>query len=447
SALAADPADTAELTILRRAFHTLKGSSRMVGLTEFGEAAWSLEQVLNTWLADQKPASEDLRALAAEAMRGFDLWIADIAANSDSAWKSGMFRGPADIFRMEHRRVPFVLAEAAEPRQPVEEAAETVPAEVALVEGVELQPVAAELPAEFDFELPSAEPASDAPGAVDLALEIEGIELTELPAAMQTTPAQPATSDELPLPAGTDAGLEVTISEGEDFIFDLGDFAPAATETPPAIDQPPIKAAELAPEEPPQAPAPAEPIEAFESIEPIESIEPVESLESSVPVDEQVKVIGSLRIGIPLYNVYLNEADEWSRRLATEVAEWALELGQRLPDSTVGLAHALAGSSAKVGFHTLSDIARALESAMQQTQSLAYGTPQHGTAFTAAAEEIRRLLHQFAAGFLKQPDPSVIDNLLALKQIEIPQRADLPENDPYSDFADLELELPVEAPS
>ena len=120
--------------------------------------------------------------------------------------------------------------------------------------------------------------------------------------------------------------------------------------------------------------------------------------------DEPVKVIGSLRIGIPLYNVYLNEADEWSRRLATEVAEWALELNQPVPDSTVGLAHALAGSSATVGFNTLSDIARALENSLQHTQSLAYGVPEHGRAFTAAAGEIRRLLHQFAAGFLKEPN-------------------------------------------
>ena len=33
-----------------------------------------------------------------------------------------------------------------------------------------------------------------------------------------------------------------------------------------------------------------------------------------------------LRIGIPLFNIYLNEADELSRRLMTEVAEWAMEL-------------------------------------------------------------------------------------------------------------------------
>src|SRR5207244_12535769 len=117
--------------------------------------------------------------------------------------------------------------------------------------------------------------------------------------------------------------------------------------------------------------------------------------------DEQVKVIGTLRIGIPLYNVYLNEADEWSRRLATELAEWALELHQPVPDSPVGLAHALSGSSATVGFHGLSEIARALENALEHTQRLAWATPQHGRAFTKAAEAGRSLLHPFASGFLK----------------------------------------------
>jgi chemosensory pili system protein ChpA (sensor histidine kinase/response regulator) len=171
-------------------------------------------------------------------------------------------------------------------------------------------------------------------------------------------------------------------------------------------------------------------------------IEPEPPVEA---VDEQVKVIGTLRIGIPLYNVYLNEADEWSRRLGTEVAEWALELNQRVPDSTVGLAHALAGSSATVGFHALSDIARALESALEHTQSLAYGTPQHGKAFTDAAEEIRRLLHQFAAGFLKDADPRVIDALMALRDLPIPLQEDSPEDELLSDFAGLELDTTPQA--
>src|SRR5207248_2984889 len=64
--------------------------------------------------------------------------------------------------------------------------------------------------------------------------------------------------------------------------------------------------------------------------------EPEPELEAEPARDEQVKVIGALRIAIPLYNVYLNEADEWSRRLSTEVGEWALQMTERVPDSTVG---------------------------------------------------------------------------------------------------------------
>ena len=46
---------------------------------------------------------------------------------------------------------------------------------------------------------------------------------------------------------------------------------------------------------------------------------------AALPV-EDVKVIGPLKISLPLYNVYLAEADEWSRRLGTELSEWELEL-------------------------------------------------------------------------------------------------------------------------
>jgi chemosensory pili system protein ChpA (sensor histidine kinase/response regulator) len=54
-ALADEPGNLSEQTTLRRAFHTLKGSSRMVGLDEFGEAGWAMEQMLNAWLAEQRP--------------------------------------------------------------------------------------------------------------------------------------------------------------------------------------------------------------------------------------------------------------------------------------------------------------------------------------------------------------------------------------------------------
>ncbi|HOM12446.1 MAG TPA: Hpt domain-containing protein, partial [Rubrivivax sp.] len=50
----------ADMTLIRRAFHTLKGSSRMVGLKPFGEAAWSCEQLYNARLADSACVDAEL---------------------------------------------------------------------------------------------------------------------------------------------------------------------------------------------------------------------------------------------------------------------------------------------------------------------------------------------------------------------------------------------------
>jgi len=57
------PADTPALIAIRRAFHTLKGSGRMVGLARLGEAAWAVEQTMNHWLQDERAATPDLLSL------------------------------------------------------------------------------------------------------------------------------------------------------------------------------------------------------------------------------------------------------------------------------------------------------------------------------------------------------------------------------------------------
>jgi len=59
------------LTTIRRGFHTLKGSGRMVGLTRLGEAAWAVEQTLNDWLQQEKAATPALLELIARAHRHF----------------------------------------------------------------------------------------------------------------------------------------------------------------------------------------------------------------------------------------------------------------------------------------------------------------------------------------------------------------------------------------
>jgi len=79
------PADPQYLTTIRRGFHTLKGSSRMVGLGEFGEAAWSMEQVLNLWLAEERTGTDALYSLIADAHAQMGAWIALMAGDARAA--------------------------------------------------------------------------------------------------------------------------------------------------------------------------------------------------------------------------------------------------------------------------------------------------------------------------------------------------------------------------
>lgn len=72
------------MTTLRRSFHTLKGSGRMVGLTAFGEAAWSIEQVLNLRLSEGQGGSPELYALLEYAAELLGAWVADLQIQGSS---------------------------------------------------------------------------------------------------------------------------------------------------------------------------------------------------------------------------------------------------------------------------------------------------------------------------------------------------------------------------
>ncbi len=80
-----NPDDQASLTVIRRGFHTLKGSGRMVGLNELGETAWRHEQLMNGWLAEKKPASGDLLRLVGRARGVFQDWVNALQANQPAS--------------------------------------------------------------------------------------------------------------------------------------------------------------------------------------------------------------------------------------------------------------------------------------------------------------------------------------------------------------------------
>ena len=59
----------------RRAFHTLKGSGRMVGQTDLAEVAWRVENVLNNALETDRPVNEPEIKLIGAAAEHFTAWV------------------------------------------------------------------------------------------------------------------------------------------------------------------------------------------------------------------------------------------------------------------------------------------------------------------------------------------------------------------------------------
>jgi chemosensory pili system protein ChpA (sensor histidine kinase/response regulator) len=64
-----NPADQDALATVRRSFHTLKGSGRLVGAQLLGEFAWSMENLLNRVIDQTVPASPEVHQVFDEALR------------------------------------------------------------------------------------------------------------------------------------------------------------------------------------------------------------------------------------------------------------------------------------------------------------------------------------------------------------------------------------------
>jgi hypothetical protein len=137
----------------------------------------------------------------------------------------------------------------------------------------------------------------------------------------------------------------------------------------------------------------------------------------AAPSEPAIKVIGDLRIQAADFGLYLTQADEYLRDLLTALNEWALEPQRPLPKGALGWVHALAQSTRRIGFVALADLAQTLELAMHHVQAhTPPANPAWTQLFVRSAEELRHLLHQFAAGFIKTPKPSLTAALQALLQ-------------------------------
>ncbi len=156
----ADPAQTASLIGIRRSFHTLKGSGRLVGAGVLGEFAWKVEDMLNRVLDDTIEPNADVQALVQHAIDALPQLLAalrgegvpvvplsaimhaagQLAAGKPARVEDHAPRATETVRRIVRRRVPrFEAAAGAVPAAGVtdpETAAAQAPAEPVMAEPV-----------------------------------------------------------------------------------------------------------------------------------------------------------------------------------------------------------------------------------------------------------------------------------------------------------------------
>ena len=122
---------------------------------------------------------------------------------------------------------------------------------------------------------------------------------------------------------------------------------------------------------------------------------------------DRIRVVGTLHIDVDAYDHFVAEADENSRQMLLEISEWALEPQPQACVGTSRLARSLADDASRVGLSELAELATLLARLLQAVAQEGGAAEQNGELLVSAAEEIRRLLHQFAAGFIKSPQPAL----------------------------------------
>ena len=419
-----EPHQQEHLTTLRRSFHTLKGSGRMVGLMSFGEAAWSIEQVMNQRLSESRGGDADLYALLEMAHDTLGRWVDDLQRTGRSSATgdrliaaagrliAGLPVGAADMEALPESHESDAAHGGTTPLHETAALQETIPQHetVAPHDAAPLQ--APEEPEELQlsddemrlFGEPAAmtpesvAPVATAPVAEELPILLDADELA-LPAALQDAETPAA---EAPLPS---------LLDPFDFMpFDAGteqSGTPPAPATPAAIEVPELIELEASPAGP-----------AVANLAGTAAVIEFPTLLAPDPQrNDNVKQIGALEIGVPLYNIYLAETDELVRLLSHDFDEWRHEPERRVNVAAVHAAHSLAGTSATVGFKPLQEIAHGLEAVLQQLARMPVRLlDTERDMLDQVLERIRFMLQLFALGEMAEHEPQQVALLHALQQ-------------------------------
>lgn len=394
-------ADREALTSVRREFHTLKGSARMVGLMDFASAAWACEQCFNAWLTENKPASEKLVSFTDWAANELEAWAKSLQQDSNQQWSIALFEEKAQEASVE--KTP------EQPDDALALTAELLPADLTQ----DTSTSGNELDATFMLDLNSVDknvssPPTQHKKSADDALysswasenwsPSKSLEHTETTLQMQYPEAEK--NVEAKVAGSIDSAGKHSLFPPTEWFTDTQQI----TQNTVQPDRPSLL--DIAPQDEDVA------LEGTSELTP-----------STDELHDAVKIIGPLKVSTPLYEVYIEEAQTRAEKLKEFFAQWQ-ENGEpaALKDAQI-LAHALAGSSATVGFVELAGFAKALEYGIEHYRQTALqaDVPADRSVtllFGQIRDEIARLLQQFAKGQLDAPQSNLLEQIQQFKQLD-----------------------------
>ncbi len=314
------PHDKEPLITIRRGFHTLKGSGRMVGLNDLGEVAWSCEQVMNKWLKDEKALSPGLLLLLTESSDSFSQWVTSLQGNGNAIIDGTSINAICDLLKND--KEPVLEAQAV---SSVSAGTQAVIDTTTDTTDTLRSPVTS--PSEPVFEAFVDETDSGANAADVIRFTDRPSDDADLPVpVVGENPSADATQPDIPVVATfAVTGSMVPTIEGIDIFDELPALSPPSSVPP--VDERLTAAAD--------------------------------AHESAVDPDEIT--LGHVRLSQPLYEIYLGES-----RLHIEVLEGEMAVIEANPRSPVShefmrAAHTLTSSSRTTGFESIAAVAFALE--------------------------------------------------------------------------------------
>ncbi len=337
-----NPDDQAPQTVIRRSFHTLKGSGRMVGLNDLGETAWRLEQLMNGWLAEKKPVNGDLLRLIGRAHGVFQDWVGALQANQATALP-----------------VPALLAA-------IERVVQGLPLDAAPATDLP-EAFAANLSVGMTEPAAPAEPADALDAAPEATAETTAeSEITAVPANDLQVEAVAEATDETPtLPVSE---VEAIVEYGEPILaepiaeqFESGIAEIAAAE--PEYPQPePTEHASIA--EVGAVVEYAAPLHVEAQVEsqppPEERALPEACAEVAPAVADEV-CIGPLCLSTGLYEIFMTEAHQRLEVLQEEAERHTEIANSAVSEHARRAIHTLGGIAGTAGITVLADLSHALE--------------------------------------------------------------------------------------